>query len=377
MSYAELDKASSNLGAYLSNQGIGPDMVIPICFEKSRWTIVAMMGVLKAGAAFTTMDPAQPTNRLEDTILETKSNIVLASSSQGGRFELEGRQVIMDIPYICEKSDLPSYTSDSLNVQPTNLAYVAFTSGSTGKPKGVAHTHVSACASITLKNPNGREPGYGPGSRILQFASQAFAASVVEILKTIGSGGCICIPSENVRLNNITQFMREEGITRAFFTPSLLKLFTVDDLDFLKILLVGGEAVLPDLIQTWASRLRLIEAIGMTEGVAITTEIEPGREVKRINQTSSGLPWIVDVNDVNKLVPVGAIGELLVEGPCLAKEYLGDPGNTDASFIIAPSWANRCKDPSRKFRLYRTGDLARYFNDGVVRIMGRKDNRVK
>jgi amino acid adenylation domain-containing protein len=377
MTYLELEKLSSTLGAHLSARGIEPNMTIPICFEKCKWTIVAMMGVLKAGASFTTLDPVQPTNRLEDIIMETKSKTILVSESQGARFEGHGWDIMANVPDLSQQDSPPKYTQASLNLQPTDLSYVAFTSGSTGKPKGVAHQHLASCTTIIMKSRDGSDSGYGPGKRIMQFASQAFAASVVEILKTLGNGGCICIPSNAVRLNNITEFMKENGVTRVFLTPALLKLFKPEDFPTLETLLVGGEPVLPDLIETWAGAVKLVEAIGMTEGVAIQTNIAKDGQMKRICQTLSGVPWIVDPDDYNKLAPIGALGELLVEGPCLAKGYLHDDEKTSMAFIEAPLWARKKEFPSRKFRLYRTGDMARYYSDGVVRLLGRRDNRVK
>lgn len=377
MTYAELEKLTSILGAHLSTKGLQPNMVIPICFEKSKWTIVAMMAVLRAGAAFTTLDPNQPTNRLEDTIFETRSNIILVGASQAERFAGKDWDIVSNIPELCEQLSTPPYTKASLAVKSTDLSYVAFTSGSTGKPKGVAQQHLASCSTIIMKSRDGSDSGYGSGKRIMQFASQAFAASVVEIFKTLGNGGCICIPDATVRLNNITGFMKDNGITRVFFTPALLKLFKPEDFPTLEILLVGGEPVLQGLIDIWTGNVKLVEAIGMTEGVAIQTNIKSDGRMTRGCQTLSGVPWIVDPDDHNKLAPIGALGELMVEGPCLAKGYLHDDGKTTAAFIEAPSWARRDLQPNRKFRLYRTGDMARYFSDGVVRLLGRRDNRVK
>ncbi|KAH6724193.1 hypothetical protein BKA61DRAFT_727923 [Leptodontidium sp. MPI-SDFR-AT-0119] len=377
LTYAEFDTLSTVLGRHLSTKGVVPNMVIPICFEKCKWTIVAMIAVLKAGAAFTTLDPVQPTNRLVDTILETESKIILAGDSQSERFKGNGWDVISNVPELAQLSLAPEYTAAAMSVKSTDLCYVAFTSGSTGRPKGVAHQHLASCTSITMKARDGSDSGYGPGKSIMQFASQAFAASVVEIFKTLGNGGCICIPSEKVRLNNITEFMKEHEITRVFFPPTLLKLFKPEMFPTLEILLTGGEPVLPDLIATWAPKLKFVEAVGMTEGVAITTNIKTDGTMNRMAQTMSGVPWIVDPDDYNKLAPIGALGELMVEGPCLAQGYLHDEEKTNAAFIEAPLWARKGAYPNRKFRLYRTGDMARYYSDGLVRLLGRRDTRVK
>lgn len=129
LTYAEFDALASVLGRHLSKRGVVPGMVIPICFEKCKWTIVSMIGVLKAGAAFTTLDPVQPTNRLVDTINETKTKIVLVGASQADRFAGNGWDLIANVPELTGLLPAPEYSGASLAVKATDLCYVAFTSG--------------------------------------------------------------------------------------------------------------------------------------------------------------------------------------------------------------------------------------------------------
>lgn len=217
--------------------------------------------------------------------------------------------------------------------------------------------------------------GYGPGARVLQFAPQSFGASIWEIFKGLANGGCLVIPPSRDRLGGIASFIMKKQITRTFFTPSMLNLLRPEDIPCLEILTVGGEPVTEQLIQTWCRRVRLIEAFGMTEGVAMETEIDQDGNKTREGQRLVGATWLVDPDDVNKLVPIGAIGELCIESPALCRGYQDNPEANAQAFVENPRWAG--DRPGRATRLFRTGDLARYIEDGVVQIIGRKDSRVK
>jgi non-ribosomal peptide synthetase component F len=127
LTFTELEKLSARLGGHLPGMGVQPGMVIPICFEKCKWTIVAMIAVLKAGAAFTTLDPVQPTDRLVDTVVETRSKIILVSASQAERFGGHGCNIVSDIPGLSQQDSVPTYSKASLAVGPEDLSYVAFT----------------------------------------------------------------------------------------------------------------------------------------------------------------------------------------------------------------------------------------------------------
>ncbi|TVY28404.1 Nonribosomal peptide synthetase [Lachnellula hyalina] len=372
-SYSQLEAYASKLAVKLLEKLPSGPTIVPVCFEKSKWTIVAMLAVLKAGYAFATLDPSQPTNRLEAMMLEVDARVIIASTTQIGRFNIPDLHMVTNIEDICHSTEDVSELEFHV-LAPDDLAYVLFTSGSTGKPKAVLHPHTAACSKMLSENePGDSSYGYGPGGRILQFASQAFGASVYEVLKTLGQGGCICIPSEEQRLQHLVKFINDQKITRTFLVPTVLKLLSPEDVPTLEILTIGGEPVSPDLVKIWCGKLRLIEAFGMTEGVTVQTEIDSNGQRTRQGQHLGAAAWIVDPSNYHKLTPIGGIGELLFEGPCLSTGYLGDQEKTDNAFVKNPDWMRA----GRPQRLFRTGDLGQYDYQGVIKILGRKDTRVK
>ncbi|TVY92033.1 Nonribosomal peptide synthetase [Lachnellula willkommii] len=371
--YCQLEAYASKLAVMLLEELPSGPAIILVCFEKSKWTIVAMLAVLKAGYAFATLDPSQPTNRLEAMMQEIDARVMIASTTQINRFKTPNLHMITNIEDICHSiDDVPKRKFPA--VSPDDLAYVLFISGSTGKPKAVLHPHTAACSKImSKKEPGNSSYGYGPGGRILKFASQAFGASVYEVLKTLGQGGCISIPSEEQRLQHLVKFINDQKITRTFLVPTVLKLLSPEDVPSLEILTVGGEPVSPELVKLWCDKLRLIEAFGMTEGVTVQTEIGSDGQRTRQGQHLGAAAWIVDPSNYQKLTPVGGIGEFLFEGPCLSSGYLGDHEKTDNAFAKNTAWMRE----GRPQRLFRTGDLAQYDCQGVIKILGRKDTRVK
>jgi non-ribosomal peptide synthetase component F len=146
LTYAELDELSSRLACYLASQGIGPEDFVPLCFEKSKWTIVALLAVLKAGGAFVLLDPSQPTARMKSTIQQTNAKLALSSAEHIGTCKH-----IVDVVFIVNATNVCELKSASIPrpVNPQNAAYVIFTSGSTGEPKGVVIEHLQLSTSST------------------------------------------------------------------------------------------------------------------------------------------------------------------------------------------------------------------------------------
>ncbi|KAI8933391.1 hypothetical protein NX059_010006 [Plenodomus lindquistii] len=375
LTYDELDNYSTRLALHLRIilNDINVDEVVPICFDKSIWLIVSMMAVSKARMAYTTLDPKNPTERLRACLSAVSPRVMLADSKFGDRFSQIGARILTDVPETCIIPDSKERQTIDLPVGlPEDLSYVCFTSGSTGLPKVVEHTQSSAVMNVVYGD------GFAGGSRVLNFASQGFAASVVMALKTLCNGGLLVLPPERERMGSIESFIARKNITQTFLTPTLLSLLNPDDVSCLKFLTIGGESVPERLIKIWAPRLSFMDASGMTEGVSISNICDSTTGKKcRARQTMLGCAWIVDPDDVNTLAPIGAAGELLFEGPALCRGYRNNPeANTKAFIKELPAWTkNRGGD--RPGILFRTGDLAKYVEDGVVQIVGRKDSRVK
>lgn len=375
LSFNELDAFSSRLAYYLRQScNILPGDLVPLCMDRRGLAIVCMLSITKTGAAFVPLDPANPRARNEDIARTCGAKRVLVSSSRSSicadRALVVSWQLIDSLPRPPVRS-LPV-------VKPDSLAYVIFTSGSTGRPKGVMIEHGSLSHSLSAHG--GEIYRQNATSRVLQFASLAFDASMTEHLAPLSHGGCVCIPDSKTRLGDIAEFINTSRVNWAFFTPSFFKLLRPEDVPGLKTVVLGGEAITNDCIDRWAHKIRLINGYGPSEGTVVATAcvVDPNTEDRSsIGRGLTCHTWVVDADDHTSLVPIGATGELCLQGPSVARGYLNDKGKTRASFVETPWWAKNDDGSAKSDRLYKTGDLVRYDDDGSLRYLGRKDTQVK
>ena len=261
LTYGELGRLSSILGRYLVSQKIGREIFVLLCFEKSLWAVVAMLAVLKAGAACVFLDPSHPAERNHIIADEVGASILLTSPSThfGGLRELSIIEI--DEAFI-RKLDLESLPVLPI-VRPEDVAIGLFTSGSTGKPKGIIQQHGTAafsaqnCAQIF---------GIYPGSRVMQWAAYCFDMSVIDMLMTLCAGACLCVPSEVDRMDRLTEAMISMEVEMAAMTPSVAQVLKNKALPHLKTLVFGGEAIARDHLEGWPSAIRMINAYGPAEG---------------------------------------------------------------------------------------------------------------
>ncbi|OQD72296.1 hypothetical protein PENPOL_c001G10609 [Penicillium polonicum] len=375
LTYQELISVSARLAAELVSRGVGPETIVPLAFDKSMWTIVGVLGVLQAGGAFTLLDMALPIERIKLIIRKTSAKVVVAGRSALRKLSIPEMFILDDSTV----SNLPTST-DTLNhvkVGPSNAAYIMFTSGSTGEPKGCVLEHGSFCTSGWGQ---GQAFGMNPSTRSLQFASYSFAASIIEILTTMIHGGCVCVLSDEERMNNISNAIRDRNVNWAFLTPSLLGVLEPETVPSLKALSIGGEAIRAAQIVEWADRVDLQHGYGNAEccGVVCTNGLKQTSDTKDIGHAYTGRCWIVEPNNADKLTPVGCVGEIVIEGRVVGREYMNEPVKTRAAFISAPGWRSRFGPMPAGTGFYRTGDLGRYStSDGMLQYMGRKDTQIK
>jgi amino acid adenylation domain-containing protein len=376
LSYQELLHTASTFACHLSTLGVGPEVLVPMCMDKSVWMIVTIMSILMAGGAFVPLDPAHPTSRHEEILEETGAKIVLCTPKYLSRYFGKVPTVLgVDQKAVQQHQGRPGAIRRSANSG--NVAYSIFTSGSTGRPKGIIIEH-RAFASSTM--------AYGPiihlkpGIRVFQFASLTFDAAVMEILGTLIYGGCVCIPSDEERLNDIAGAIRRLDASWLFCTPSLASIMEPASVPSLKVIVCGGEMMSHEAMTKWSDKVHFINAYGPTETsvyASFNPDIGKNRNPANIGHTiPSTQAWIVDPDNHDRLYPIGVVGELALEGPVLAREYLKNPEKTAKSFITNPKWAQtRPGQPDR--RIYLTGDLARFAADGSLEYVGRKDHQVK
>ena len=369
--YQELGWHSERLAHHLKILGIGPETLVPFCFEKSKWAVVAILGILKAGGAFVPLSPVYPENRLRTIIEDTAATVVVTSRDLAGTFE-GIVDTVLQLPLV-EPRAIGNFNLSS-EVSSGNAAYVLFTSGSTGKPKGVVVEHRALRTSIEHL---GTKLGFSSKIRTLHFTSYTFDPCVLEVIHTLAFGGCICVPSENQRADPETAISQLKA-NFASLTPTTTRTINPDLVSTLATLGIGGEAVGRQDVTQWAGKVNAINVYGPTECCIISVINHINSEHTSPNIIGQGVgckSWIVQPDDHEMLSPVGSIGELLLQGPVLARCYLNDQEKTDKAFVY-PKWIGDA-EPLSKRRMYKTGDFVRYNEDGRLVYLGRKDTQVK
>lgn len=292
--------------------GVGPEIFVPIYMDRSAWVLVSMLGILMAGGAFVPLDPASPAARHQEMIKDVNARLVVCSPKHEHRFDgVVDKVLCVNEALLIRLSNSP--TKPELHrATSRNAAYVIFTSGSTGRPKGtlVEHRAIST-SSVAMRSTLLMKPS----SRVFQFASFTFDVSVLETLTTLTYGGCICIPSEDMRTRNVGEAITSLNATWAFLTPSVANLIEPATVPSLEVLVCGGEAMSIENVHKWASKVTLVNGYGPTEAAVIAIanpSVSEQRDPTNIGRAPpSGRAWIADPQDHNQISPVGCVRELL------------------------------------------------------------------
>ena len=370
LTYRELDARANQLAHRLHRMGVGPEVLVGVCLQRSPEMIVSLLGVLKAGGAYVPLDWRFPVNRLAYLLDDTGAPVVITTSDLAGRLP-QGKVPLVTL----DREDLtrePS-TAPERRHGPSSLAYAIYTSGSTGRPKGVLIEHRSV---VQFAQSTRRLFEITPEDRFLQFASFTFDVSVFEIFTSLTSGCRLCLLSQDrlQDLDLLAEMMRSERVTVMDMAPAVMALLPGDVSPDLRILFVGGEAFSGDLTNRWnLPGRRFFNGYGPTETtvtvIAYECEYRPWRETPPIGKAMDNhQAYLVD--RYGNAVPVGIPGEISVGGTGVARGYLGAPGLTADRFVpdrFGPHGA----------RLYRSGDLGRYRADGEIEFLGRIDEQVK
>lgn len=378
LTYGELDDLTSRLAKHLANIGVGPETFVLSCFEKSAWAIVARLAILKAGGAYISIDASDPPVFLDSVITRANARIMLTSPAYESKYTSLVETVIPITRTILE--DLPKATGRICStVQPSNACLILFTSGSTGQPKGIIQEHRSYATAIRDYN---RVLGLGRHSRVFQFDDYAFDISNNDFLTALAAGGCCCVPTPEKTIPALIENVNTLQANMTFLTPTIAIQLSPHDLPTLEIVCVGGEPMSNDLLTKWGSHVKLINQYGMGEAAtfcAYNENPKPNQSAV-VGKSGSGAIWIANPASPERPVPIGSVGEILIEGPHLSRGYLDDLcQKPDVGFLkTVPRWiADLHPSRAATSRIYRSGDLGRYLHDGTVEHMGRKDTLLK
>ena len=374
LTYLELSHLSSQLACYLIREyDIGVGAVVPMCFQKSMWAPVAMLAVLKTGASYCFIDPTQPQPRRDYMTDLVDAKIGLCSAIH--RTLIQTCPAVVVGPDLFRGLDTSAALLPPTDVKPEDPCIVLLTSGSSGNPKAVVHSHKSITSGLVANAPF--QDIDRSSVRVFQWAAYTFDISVTESLGPLIYGGTSCIPSEEERLNNVDECMTRYNVDWAYFTPSFARLFKKYNIPSLKQMILAGEAVTADDVRNWSHKAKALNTYGPAESITWFLEPQPGiSDIISIGGPINMHAWIVHPDDHEKLLPIGAIGELLFEGPSVFSQYIKNDEKTKAVLIDPPRWREAMGIPVAS-RLYKSGDLVRYLPGPGMTYVGRKDTMVK
>ncbi|NCS37561.1 MAG: amino acid adenylation domain-containing protein [Microcystis aeruginosa BS13-10] len=383
LTYAELNSRANQLAHYLRSLGVETEVIVGLCVERSLDMIVALFGILKAGAAYLPLDPEYPQQRLQFMLEDSQVPLLLTQHSLIDKLPNHQAKTV----FLAETwEEIKPMNRDNLTgkVTASNLANVIYTSGSTGKPKGVMVEHQGLC-NLALAQID--TFAVSSQSRVLQFASFSFDACISEVLMALGAGAALYLASKDNLMPGLPLIkqLRDNKITHITLPPSALVVLPWDNLSSLQTIIVAGEACSPELVKKWSQGRNFFNGYGPTEGSVCATiaKCTPVDEKITIGRP---IPYVqVYILDSHlQPVPIGVPGELHIGGAGVARGYLNRPELTQEKFIPSPFEEQGLIPPTplnkggnQWSKLYKTGDLARYLPDGRIEYLGRIDNQVK
>jgi amino acid adenylation domain-containing protein len=383
VTYAELDARANMLARYLRARGAGPDRLIAVCIERSIEMVLALLGILKAGAAYVPLDPSYPRDRLEYMLNDSSPQLVLTQGSLATLIP-STHEVIQIDTALMAASEHSHEKLESAGVRLTrqNLVYVIYTSGSTGRPKGTAMTHRAMVNLVEW-----HQKKLPRMQRVAQFAALSFDVAFQEIFTTLASGGSLVMMDEWIRRDAIAllEFIRINSIQRLFLPPLVLQALAENISDdalppsCLNDVITAGEQlkISPEMLAFFkgAPGCRLHNHYGPTESHVVTALTLSGDPSRWPTMPPIGWPLsntrIYVLDSRCRPMPIGGVGEIYIGGHALARGYLRQPTLTAQRFT-ADGFQHHTGAT-----LYRSGDMGRWREDGSLEYLGRNDDQVK
>jgi non-ribosomal peptide synthetase-like protein len=371
-SYEEIDSNANRLARYLREKGIQTGDKVGLILGKSVELYIAMLGIMKAGAAYVPIDAYYPPDRVKYILENSEVSLTITSSSIASFFGLRDGTLLLDHEHdIIDKFLAQRLKRTETGVTPNDLSYIIYTSGSTGRPKGVQLEHKSVCNLVRASQ---KIYQIKPEDRVYQGFTVAFDASVEEIWMAFGHGAALVpqTPEMQKAGPNLGRLLNDAKVTVLSCVPTLLSMM-LEDIPSLRLIVFGGEVCPHHLIEKWSKPARrLMNTYGPTEATVIATysELERGKKVTIGRPLSNYSVYIM--NEDCSFAPYGEAGELVIGGIGLARGYIGREDLNKEKFIETP------EPKFHKFkRFYKTGDLARFNEDGEIEFLGRIDSQVK
>ncbi|WP_226362219.1 non-ribosomal peptide synthetase [Pseudonocardia sp. ICBG1142] len=385
--YTELNSAVNRLSRHLSSLGAGPETAVGILVDRSVRLPEAMLAVLKAGAVALPLDPAYPPDRMAYMLADSEAVVLVTERQHAAALSAAGVAVPDTVVLLDDDAERAAWeclddSDPDRRPVPGSAAYIVYTSGSTGRPKGTAVEHRSLA---TFARDVVDRLGLGTGDRFLQFASPGFDVLVEELFPVWSAGGAVVIPNGHIVSGavDLAELVRRERITvmelpTAYWHGWARELHRRDVSlpDHLRLVIIGGERVLPDRIRLWRrTAVPLTHVYGLTETTVSSTffRLDPGDPVQDWPNLPIGTPLpSADLRILDRGLrpaPLGATGELYIGGSGVARGYVGRPGLTATRFVADPAGGGA--------RLYRTGDLVRRRPDGNLEFLSRVDTQIK
>ncbi|HLX53274.1 MAG TPA: amino acid adenylation domain-containing protein, partial [Aquella sp.] len=406
LTYKELNERANQLAQYLrETYQIKGDDLIALCMDRSEYMLIAILGVLKSGAAYIPMDPSYPNDRISFILSNTKTKVILSNivysnrltqiiellhnieniskSKNTNKINYNLTLELIDSKERNEVSTQPK-TNPRLNINSNNAAYVIYTSGTTGKPKGVIIEHKCVVNFI-----------YGIHTKFNSFdgylnaactAPYTFDVSIFDIWSNLLFGNSIFIVPNNILLSTeqLKHFIVSNHIKKIYLSAQLLKIHAtmLSTNSSIEQILTGVESIYASDILPLLGVKKIINGYGPTEATVCATSYSIMNDTKNYyTELPIGKPlpniecYVVDKN--LRPLPKGSIGELLIGGYGIARGYLNDSRLTQEKFIANPFCSKLNKQLAKNAILYKTGDLVRYFSDGNLEYIGRNDSQIK
>ncbi|WP_053507332.1 non-ribosomal peptide synthetase [Xanthomonas oryzae] len=375
LSYQQLERRSNQWAHRLLALGARPDSCVALCLPRGIAQVIAVLAVLKAGAAYLPLEPSQPDERLAAVLADAQPVLLLVDAPERAAFAADQAPPIQTIVALqAAASDEPEHAPTVPPPHAQQLAYVIYTSGSSGRPKGVMVEHHGL--SVRLQELI-RTYRLGPQDRVLQFATLAFDASVEELFGVLCSGASLVLRDDSwLDTERFWPLCAQARISVVDLPTRFWAQLCAHSLEIpacVRQVIVGGEALTPAMRQTWiqGTRTALLDTYGPTEAIVVATT----QSVAADTPTGIGRPLAGTQAHVldrcAQPLPIGARGELHLAGAALARGYLGRPALTAERFVPDPF----ADQPGQ--RMYRTGDLACWRADGTLHFLGRNDRQLK